>query len=53
MKVLDDEKDKLLDHEYDGIRELDNHNLEDKILLLRLSGEFDTGKISDIRFDEI
>ena len=25
MKVLDDEKDKLLDHEYDGIRELDNH----------------------------
>lgn len=25
MKVLDDEKDKLMDHEYDGIRELDNH----------------------------
>lgn len=25
MKVLDDEKDLLLDHEYDGIRELDNH----------------------------
>lgn len=25
MKVFDDEKDKLLDHEYDGIRELDNH----------------------------
>jgi cytochrome c oxidase cbb3-type subunit 3 len=25
MKILDDEKDKLLDHEYDGIRELDNH----------------------------
>lgn len=25
MKVLDDEKDILLDHEYDGIRELDNH----------------------------
>lgn len=25
MKVYDDEKDLLLDHEYDGIRELDNH----------------------------
>lgn len=25
MKILDDEKDLLLDHEYDGIRELDNH----------------------------
>lgn len=25
MKVFDDEKDILLDHEYDGIRELDNH----------------------------
>ncbi len=25
MKILDDEKDKLLNHEYDGIRELDNH----------------------------
>ncbi len=25
MKVFDDEKDKLLDHDYDGIRELDNH----------------------------
>lgn len=25
MKIFDDEKDKLLDHEYDGIRELDNH----------------------------
>lgn len=25
MKVFDDEKDKLLDHSYDGIRELDNH----------------------------
>lgn len=25
MEVLDDEQDKLLDHEYDGIRELDNH----------------------------
>lgn len=25
MKVFDDEKDKLLDHEYDGIKELDNH----------------------------
>ncbi|MDR8393424.1 c-type cytochrome [Aliifodinibius sp. S!AR15-10] len=25
MKLFDDEKDKLLDHEYDGIRELDNH----------------------------
>lgn len=25
MKVLDDEKDLLLDHEYDGIKELDNH----------------------------
>lgn len=25
MKILDDEKDKLLDHSYDGIRELDNH----------------------------
>lgn len=25
MKILDDERDKLLDHEYDGIRELDNH----------------------------
>lgn len=25
MKVFDDERDKLLDHEYDGIRELDNH----------------------------
>ena len=25
MKVFDDEKDKLMDHEYDGIRELDNH----------------------------
>lgn len=25
MKVFDDEKDKLLEHEYDGIRELDNH----------------------------
>lgn len=25
MKILDDEKDKLLDHDYDGIKELDNH----------------------------
>lgn len=25
MKIFDDEKDLLLDHEYDGIRELDNH----------------------------
>lgn len=25
MKVFDDEKDLLLNHEYDGIRELDNH----------------------------
>lgn len=25
MNILDDEKDKLLDHDYDGIRELDNH----------------------------
>jgi len=25
MKILDDEKDLLLNHEYDGIRELDNH----------------------------
>lgn len=25
MKILDDEKDLLLDHEYDGIMELDNH----------------------------
>lgn len=25
MKILDDEKDLLMDHEYDGIRELDNH----------------------------
>jgi len=25
MDIYDDEKDKLLDHEYDGIRELDNH----------------------------
>ncbi|GAB5407945.1 MAG: hypothetical protein BalsKO_03100 [Balneolaceae bacterium] len=25
MNILDDEKDKLMDHEYDGIRELDNH----------------------------
>lgn len=25
MKIFDDEKDKLMDHEYDGIRELDNH----------------------------
>lgn len=25
MKIFDDEKDLLLDHEYDGIKELDNH----------------------------
>lgn len=25
MKILDDEKDLLMDHEYDGIKELDNH----------------------------
>ncbi|MGM0587186.1 MAG: cbb3-type cytochrome c oxidase N-terminal domain-containing protein [Bacteroidota bacterium] len=25
MKILDDEQDKLLDHDYDGIKELDNH----------------------------
>lgn len=25
MKVFDDEKDLLMDHEYDGIKELDNH----------------------------
>lgn len=25
MKVFDDEKDKLMDHSYDGIKELDNH----------------------------
>jgi cytochrome c oxidase cbb3-type subunit 3 len=25
MKILEDEKDKLLDHDYDGIQELDNH----------------------------
>ena len=25
MKIFEDEKDKLLDHDYDGIKELDNH----------------------------
>jgi len=33
--------------------ELDKNDLEEKIVLLRLSGEFNSGKISDVRFQEI
>jgi hypothetical protein len=33
--------------------ELNKHNLTDKIILLRLSGKFNEGKISNIKFDEI
>jgi len=35
------------------ISELDKNNLHDKIVLLRLSGAFPNGRISDIRFNEI
>jgi len=35
------------------ISELDKNNLEDKIVLMRLTGKFKSGKISDIRFNEI
>ena len=35
------------------ISELDSNDIVDKIVLLRLSGEFKSGKISDIRFQEI
>ena len=35
------------------ISELNKNEIEDKIILLRLEGEFSNGKISDIRFDEI
>ncbi len=35
------------------ISELDKNVLEDKIVLLRLSGTFPNGRISDIRFNEI
>lgn len=35
------------------IMELSNHILEDRIILLRLKGNFKSGKISDIRFLEI
>jgi DNA repair exonuclease SbcCD nuclease subunit len=35
------------------ISELKNHILEDRIILLRLKGTFTSGKISDIRFQEI
>ena len=35
------------------ISELDRHQLNDKIVLLRLSGTFPNGRISDIRFQEI
>ncbi|MEK6873541.1 MAG: DNA repair exonuclease [Nanoarchaeota archaeon] len=33
--------------------ELDKNDIEDKIVLLRLSGSFKSGKVSDIRFHEI
>lgn len=35
------------------ISELNKHILEDKIVLLKLSGTFPNGKMSDIRFNEI
>ncbi|MFA5992121.1 MAG: exonuclease SbcCD subunit D [Candidatus Pacearchaeota archaeon] len=35
------------------IKELDKEVLEDKIILLKLKGQFTNGKISDIRFNEI
>ncbi|MBS3094498.1 DNA repair exonuclease [Candidatus Pacearchaeota archaeon] len=33
--------------------ELDKRNLEDKVVLLRVSGELENGKTSDIKFDQI
>jgi len=35
------------------IKQLDLHNLEDKIVLLKLIGTLEKGKTGDIRFDEI
>ncbi len=35
------------------INELKNNSLEDKIILMRLKGNFTSGKISDIQFNEI
>jgi DNA repair exonuclease SbcCD nuclease subunit len=35
------------------IRELERHNLEDKIILLRVRGELEQGKNSDIKFSQI
>lgn len=35
------------------ISQLSNHILEDRIVMLRLKGNFKSGKISDIRFNEI
>ena len=35
------------------ISELEKHNLEDKIVLLRISGNLSSGKMSDINFSEI
>jgi len=35
------------------ISELNKHNLEEKIILLKLSGKLTQGKVSDIKFNEI
>ncbi len=35
------------------IQELEKHNLEDKIILLRIRGELEQGKNSDIKFSQI
>ncbi|MFA6023411.1 MAG: exonuclease SbcCD subunit D [Candidatus Pacearchaeota archaeon] len=35
------------------ISELNKHNLNDKIIMLKLSGKMSQGKVSDIKFDEI
>ena len=35
------------------IQELEKHNLEDKIILLRIRGELEQGKNSDIKFAQI
>ncbi|MBS3073055.1 DNA repair exonuclease [Candidatus Pacearchaeota archaeon] len=51
--ILNVELDNSLTATEKIISELDRNSIEDKIVLLRLSGKFKSGKISDIRFQEI
>ena len=53
MLILNIKLDNSLTSTEKIISELDSNDIVDKIVLLRLSGEFKSGKISDIRFQEI